>query len=252
MENKIKKATYNFIEAILKKGYQPISIEYFEEGSVIHFYIKEMPDWKFGIWWDLNNNYGKSISGTFFAQSIIDKFKPTYAMLKTDFIFDIEDDELNYSIERILNFIKKHKYLAFYSDACWVDYSYEKQSLVRAFIFYYKYKFLDWWKKVGENWVDKKIINHINKVYIPDLKKEYPEAKAIIVFDKNSNGYKCYPRYEIIAYFEKCPMKCGCYDLGLTDKERNKINKIEKRLRFFNSTHTHSNVLYDCINILEW
>jgi len=63
----------------------------FEPNSVAWFFIKEFPDWKFGIW--LNGEGSYSVFGE--AITLIDKFKPSASSLSKENIFDFNKELFN-------------------------------------------------------------------------------------------------------------------------------------------------------------
>ena len=257
MENKkFEKAAYIFMNQLLKLGYQPEEIYGYGEEAV-EFYIKELPGWTFGIWWKEDEKDENVVTGEFFTQYVIDKFKPSRSTYVAELWYNIIKEDTDdiccgfYDVEKILKFLKENKYLAFYSDLYWViDYNTRKQQPVKAFFEYVSYHFKEWLKEKLHSWLNKKFINRITKFYIPALKEDYPEAKFVGVVDLNESGWTCHPRYELVAYFDKCPEETGTYDLCMLKKEKHwyeKRIKIAEKICF----DFYDDVRYDMITLKE-
>lgn len=90
--------------------------------SNIHFKIKGVPRWKFGLWIDEGaKDEDKMVS--IFAQheSNIDKFKPSRSALCEEYTKDefeniLENDLDLFSVKEMINFIKKHPFIAYYGE----------------------------------------------------------------------------------------------------------------------------------------
>ena len=106
----------------------------FGENSVVHFHIKELPGWLFGIWWEPRTEEIKlkkkdcfkrqkvkgSCVGTIFAQweDEIDKFKPSRSVFKESITYvDGKTDEwFAYNVLDMLLFMLKEPHISYFMD----------------------------------------------------------------------------------------------------------------------------------------
>ena len=195
--------------------------------SVVHFKVKECPGWLFGIWWEIPEK-GNTIKGTFFTQyeKDIDKFKPSYSAYTSDLYFHEDKDISCFDEVKIMNFINKEPYLAWYRDQYLTDFN--------------------------TTWVDKR---KAKRAFERHIEKEANLEKEIKTFDENvlqyvknnivpywnDFGYDCYiwdqgenvsPRYELIGIPKesKLPLDIGTYVwLDDEEKESKKIAKEYSR-----------------------
>lgn len=195
--------------------FTPINIEYgngyfiFDHGEdgVVHFNVKGLRHWKFGMWIntnaeDLKNDNGEDYPAVqFFCRHTLDldKFKPSRSFLKADISLDsIEEDDPweFYEIKEILQMIKKHPLVAFamsWSMNNYCDESYLGFYLKRVYR-ENKYKVKEWWKDARVR------IWHGSKVWFI---KKYKVVDSVELVDGNSDGWKTYPRYEMKIHFKK-------------------------------------------------
>lgn len=134
--------------------------EYYKDGydphRYIEFSIKELPMWRFGIWFldpeqydNKKAGYKYFFKGTLFAQveQFCDKFKPSRSSFVTEFIYNpkhtvefsdgtselVEEDiSSNYEIQKTLVFMLEQPALAFCRDVCFWDYNIEYHTKAEA------------------------------------------------------------------------------------------------------------------------
>ena len=136
-----KNAFNLLLDTLIKNNFHPIVTDCDDEDIKNHysFYIKELPGWLFGIWFDEYKEPGCLLS-LFFAQYEDTAFKttPTRAKMKTILAFNVSEDNPGISLSgkdemlNILNFILKESYLAFYRDIMGTDFNYEYVSRRKA------------------------------------------------------------------------------------------------------------------------
>ena len=112
--------------------------------STAEFGIKEIPGWRFGIWFSPlkdeggEADVGKGVRGTLFWQveEFIDKFKPSASVFTADLLFegDLSDWEIHESDARPLIFTRDEPSLAFCRDVLYWDYNSEYHSKASAFL----------------------------------------------------------------------------------------------------------------------
>ena len=228
-----KSKTNKVLKAIEKQGFHVKNVTHlggyfiFDHGKdmVVHFHIKECKGWLFGIWWDLEDKN----RFTFFTQfeKTIDKFKPsasTYVVEDMTFSKDI-DEEVEFKLKKILNFIKKHKYQAWYHDNCYTSNIWDMVSDSEAWRAYVKFIFKEkkresLLKRVNKRWL--KITNKICKELLPDYE----------IIDENIDGMKCYPRYMVVCKNDGTNGGHFAIDLQseLSKKMFRKTKKFDKQL----------------------
>lgn len=96
INNILKKLKLTITKKVFGSGYFVFS---FEKNSVCWFWLKELPEWKFGLWLGENETY--SIFGE--HTLMIDKFKPSRSYISFNNI-----KEFNYELNLILNKDEKH------------------------------------------------------------------------------------------------------------------------------------------------
>ena len=209
--NWTKKIFFGTLEA---NGFHPIDVEFgngyfiFEHGKdmVVHFHIKELKGWKFGIWWNVDGE--KKFD--FFTQyeRDIDKFKPPASSIKLE-CRELDDWSMK-DVVQICRFIKKHPYRAWAIDQTWKCDIWEWDDLKGCFRVYWK----TWWKD------ETKLIN----------------ARVV---DLNEGGWISYPRYMFTCegqVGEK--LEPGTWEISFEGdlskklfKRIQKYNKLQKRIR---------------------
>ena len=116
--------------------------------STAEFGIKEVPGWKFGIWFSPLKDKGeeaegdkdgdKDVRGTLFWQveEFIDKFKPSASTFTADLCFegDLSDWEIDEFDASPLKFTRDEPSLAFCRDVMYWDYNLEYHSRASAFL----------------------------------------------------------------------------------------------------------------------
>lgn len=195
--------------------------------SVVHFYIKECPGWKFGIWWDTYKEEDEiKIVGDFFAQyeRTIDKFKPSASAISYKIYVNSDCSYISgiYDIVKKLKFIKEEPYLAFCNDYMFWDYDTEYHSRFEAHLEYIKYRYRHSVDKYFTNKFNNDVIKFVNKNIVP----LFNQGKL------NDNGENWSPRYEVIAPFNyntDLVDEPGYYDWF--EKDDIKGQKIIKRFK---------------------
>ena len=116
--------------------------------STAEFGIKEIPGWRFGIWFSPMKDEGeeaeggkdedKGVRGTLFWQveDFIDKFKPSASVFTADLLFegDLSDWRIGEYDARPLIFTRDEPSLAFCRDVMYWDYNAEYHSKASAFL----------------------------------------------------------------------------------------------------------------------
>lgn len=188
---------FNYIK---DNKFTPYDIEYLDgyfifnmgENSVVHFKIKGLYGWKFGIW--LNDE-----DLQFFAQhkDNIDKFKPLRSYFCEEYLINnIKNDWHLYNIKYMLKMIKYHPMISF----CY-DLTTDKYCSYNCILEYIKIKYFNINKKIKEFcsnfftyiWNKPKMF-FINKYKIVNYAK---------LFDKNTEYFKVSPRYTTHIHFNK-------------------------------------------------
>ena len=196
-QTKQKRWTKTILNSLEKAGFHPVDVQYgngyfiFEHGKdmVIHFHIKELKGWKFGIWWNLDGE--KTFD--FFTQyeRDIDKFKPSASALVVEDAC-LEDWRLK-DIVQICKFIKKHPYRAWAIDQTWGRDIWEWDTIEWAFKDYW----LRWWRdsvrypRVHEKMTKRylKLVTSICNICLVDYE----------IIDGNTGGWISSPRFHIVC-----------------------------------------------------
>lgn len=231
-----KAKTAKIFDVLAKDGYHVEDVEFlsgyfifdFDKDSVVHFHVKECKGWKFAIWWKILDEEDNTLGFDFFAQyeRDIDKFKPTASTyVERDVWYDIGiKSSISWSelkITQILNFIKKHPYLAWANDVSYEQSIWECDlNRVKAFVDFYKHK---WWifstKKTHERMVKKylKILTVICDVTLEDY----------TIVDMNKDGFECSPRFEVFCkgMYNHPVEESGWYDIPLGEVLPNEIKR---------------------------
>lgn len=186
-----------------EKGFHPTDVEFgngyfifdYGEDKVVHFHIKELKGWKFGIWWNIKGKMKFDIFTQY--ERDIDKFKPsasTFAEKDCEIKIRSKSEMKYYDLDRFIDmcsFIKKHPFRAWKVDQGYAKNIWEWDECKHAFIEYVR----EWWhESVRQPW----IYSRMNKKYLEivhELADRYLEQPEIV--DNNSDGWACYPRYTI-------------------------------------------------------
>lgn len=228
--DKYKKAWDIFSESITKEKFNIVKVEFLDgyfifgsgTNSVVHFYIEEIPGWKFGIWWNSEKNQKKIIKGSFFAQyeKNIDKFKPSNSVISHEFSINTDEPTTYYFYEIIntLNFMKNEPELAFCRDYnCW-NYNVEYHTREEAKKEFEKYLNYEKNKNYYTQVCDSKIVDWFKNTFEKELKE-----KNILLVDR---GNSIDPRYEIVYHcpkdlYKKLERVNGFYSLEDIFDDRN-------------------------------
>ena len=189
--------------------------------SVVHFYIKETPGWKYGIWWTPVEEKGSTKDNPVYAtnkvhcqiftqyEEEIDKFKPYGSMVQDTFNIYL-DDPHNHNISSVWNFVRDIKfihdepYLAFYREMHWSDFNREYISRAKAKSYFERH----FKQKKLETEINELNDRALLKTIYTILKEDIDEGNCFI----EDRGDCWSPRYEIIM---KNPFEVedGCYGI---------------------------------------
>ena len=205
--------------------------------SVAHFTIKECPDWKFGIWWNIDEER-PIVHGQFFARHSIDldKFKPSRSNYAADFCFTltrgkthvkIADEISLYTVYDILSFIHKYPYVAYYRE-CHTDSpicSYVTKT--RAYWEYLKDK--------REDHRDRRLRTKYNKAVLTFMTKFFSDWPEHFIADYSEDTS---PQFELtVLRSSEFDLDPGCYTIFESEDEETRykegLEKIRKRYKQF-------------------
>lgn len=196
-QTKQRRWTKDILKHLEANGFHPVDVQYgnsyfiFEHGKdmVVHFHIKELKGWKFGIWWNWHGEKLFDFSTQY--ERDIDKFKPEASMLVQKDVY-LEDWYLKDLVE-MCRFIKKHPYRAWALDQSYPRDIWEWGTLHGCFKEYWK----RWWNdsicypRVYERLIKRylKIVELITNTRLVDPK----------IIDHNEDGWVCSPRFHIVC-----------------------------------------------------
>lgn len=210
----------------------------FGDNSVVHFRIKKLPGWKFGMWFSYNPKSKDKILCEWFCQQDlwIDKFKPSRSTIGgeikinvADFIDQLLKNENNFwwygdEILNSLNYMVKYRWLASYRDYTGADFN-ERYVTKRFAKRYMKKAKREEIKRVK---AETKLRDKLSQKVFSSLKKEINNQYSYKIIDKNTDGWICSPRYDIQVFVpvnttkKQCnEIENNCYDL--ITKTQNKI-----------------------------
>ena len=172
--------------------------------STAEFRIKEIPGWKFGIWFsplkdeaegkEADEDGDKDVKGTLFWQveEFIDKFKPSASVFTEDLVFegDLSDWEIDEFDARPLKFTRDEPSLAFCRDVMFWNYNLEYHS--RAFAFLCRIKAL-WREKAYKRRYERLGKRHAERLLKAGM-RDFRASGGII----NDCGPAFSPRYEVV------------------------------------------------------
>jgi len=218
--NKIKNSNLTITNKIFGNGY---FIFTFGVNTVCHFNLKETPLWRYGIW--LDGKYGFQIFGE--HEWLIDKFKPsrTYLSFKNDISRFIKEVKLISKNPKLyfVDSLTDGDAIVDYERIDWGDgeFSYKGYQAIREYNeetkLYDKYRrdesitqevFVN--SKYDE-FMKEKLQEEENqeydRIFAFNFFKELPNLffniKVVGVHDRNNNGWKCSPRYDIKVLVNK-------------------------------------------------
>lgn len=226
---KQRRWTKQIIKHLEANGFHPVDVQYgdsyfiIERGKdmVVHFHVKELKGWKFGIWWDVDGE--KTFN--FFTQyeRDIDKFKPSASALVQEDVA-LEDWKLKDLVE-MCRFIKKHPYRAWALDQSYTHEIWEWGTLNGCFKEYWQ----GWWND-SVSWP--RVHKKMTKRYLK-LVKEIADTFLINpeIIDENTNGWEAYPRFHILCDGVKGEKlrKGKHYDIDLENELNGRLLKKVKR-----------------------
>lgn len=230
----------------------------FGDNKVVHFHVKEIPGWLFGIWWgepkleyDQNKEPQIKVSYEMFAQyeKNIDKFKPVASNICiTDNITFNGEWDLSISLIEKMIFMHNEPELAFCEDWCGWNYEYKYHTRAEAkkeFEAYLKHQNL-------EDTLLPQLDKNVYDVVAENLEELISKGQAII--DEIED---CTPKYDILLdsklFGEN--IETGCYDWELifTKAEIKKIRKAsDKSEKIANKNKLFwSRVFNECVNVVD-
>lgn len=201
--------------------------------SVVHFYIKETPGWKYGIWWSPVEKQESTVENPIYEtdrlachiftqyEEVIDKFKPSASMIVDEFDVYLDKDLTGFAWKFVkdIKFIHDEPYLAFYREMHYSDFNQEYVSRAKAKSYFERY--LTQKKLEAEMIVlnDKALLRTIYTILKDDI-----DAGTCFIHDRGDNWS---PRYEIVMQ-NLFDIKDGCYGLFdlFNDSEATAVKKL--------------------------
>lgn len=243
---KYKKLTEQIFSKLERHGWHVKDAEYgnyymlfeLDIDAVVHFRIKELKHWKFGIWW--SGEYNGKINFNFFTEhdDMVDKFKPSAVAFHEDHIMvNTLEAGIRCYILPLLNFLKKHPYRAWSYAEKWSDSVMQWCEHDGCFKRYWHYQ----WKY---NFLYQKFYNYMCKKYQEILTDigDWNLIGAKIV-DGDKNGAKCSPRFDLLGEFDAIDSSLkGFIQIDLEDKEvplriRKKVSVYKKKWKWLFQHH---------------
>lgn len=218
MTNNRKIANSVFNE-LRNEGLVPVNVQFsngyfiFEKGedAVVHFKIKGVNKWKFGMWIDIND-VDKAVQ--VFAQHIdyIDKFKPSCStfceVVSRETLLGITKKKSNsywayYRIIKMVKHIKNNPRLAFVQEGTYSKYV--PEPLIKLYLKEEKEHCLDRLYENKEHLVKDILAYRQNQLAIKVLlAKKLPVIKSVTLIDRNAIGVcRISPRYEVRFVFNR-------------------------------------------------
>ena len=179
--------------------------------STAEFRIKEIPGWKFGIWFSPlkdeaegkeadgeakgdKDEGNKDVKGTLFWQveEFIDKFKPSRSVFTEDLVFDgdLSDWEIDEYDARPLKFTRDEPSLAFCRDVMFWNYNLEYHSRASAFLCRIK---AEWREKSYKRRYERLGKRHAERLLKAGMRDFRASGGTI-----NDRGPAFSPRYEVV------------------------------------------------------
>ena len=230
-----REATREILSMFDKKGFRVFDLD--SDLAFISFRIKECPHWRFGVWWYVDEEH-PLIKGWFFTQHDYncDKFKPSRSTFVREFHLDTtkgkthlknNDDFYFYYIDKMVGFISKHPYLAWYRDAHWspTECIYSQVSRLGAFV--------DYWKDRFEHFRQAKLSRSYRRKYLRLCNKHLVSLfDDAFMFD---NGDDVSPRFELVVLKSKesglSSYETGWYSIFETKDEWKEFDAKAKKLQ---------------------
>lgn len=209
------------------------------DNSVVHFKIKELPGWLFGVWWDPIDKKSKSITGHWFTQyeKDIDKFKPAASEIKADFSINPNATKEQYSvpweIEKHLTFMLTEPILARGRNLCSFDYNYEYYSRSRVKRIVNKHDRDEKKYQIGKIRAIKRVKRLLTRICIDDF-----ENREFTIVD---HGDHCSPRLEVYVPESHFGLEPGYYGDAFSEENMKRLDKLLTKL----SKKTYWGI-YDC------
>lgn len=210
-------ARYAEAFAALKRGLAKIGMTVVDEevgdgyflfgygtNSTAEFGIKQVPGWKFGIWFsppkgndaETADDGRKDVEGTMFWQvtDFIDKFKPSASVFSADLRFegDLSDWEFGEygDCAQLLRFTRDEPSLAFCRDVLYWDYNREYHSKASAF---FHRIVTEWAMKAGKRRSERLGKRHAERMLVAAMRDFRASVGNIC-----DRGPSVSPRYEVV------------------------------------------------------
>lgn len=214
-----RKIANSIFNELRKEGLTPVNVQFsngyfiFEKGedAVVHFKIKGVNKWKFGMWIDINNT-DKAVQ--VFAQHIdyIDKFKPSCStfceVVSRKTLLGITKKKSNSywaycCIIKMIKHIKNNPRLAFVQEDTYSKYV--PEPLMELYLKERKEYYLDRLYENKEHLVKDILPYRQNQLAIKILlAKKLPVVKSVTLIDRNASGmWRMSPRYEVRVVFNR-------------------------------------------------
>lgn len=224
--NQKKPTTFTVIDVEYLDGYFLFA---YGTNSVVHFHIKELPGWKFGIWFNTDEKYKDEVYAQIFWQyeDYIDKFKPSASSYVFTINFDIKENEIiccpEYEVEKALKFILDEPALAFCKELFYRS-DYEYHSRMSARIKKFKFTFLDKFNK--------KLSDHLQQYILKWSRREVEKLLGfkIYIYTRSPNVT---PRYALYASIKE--------GSGIEDRDNLSFEEIDEK---FNKKYNKINLLF--------
>lgn len=160
--------------------------------SVAHFYVKETPHWKYGIWLSEIDTADDVIRAQIFCQfeAEIDKFKPSASMISHTINVHLKDCSVSCTMFRHeIIYIMEHPALAWYRDVHFVDYNttYVPESVAKRRYELYLKAYTDGYTT---EWLDKEVRGTMTNVCSKcGVDSVYPDKYCGNCGREMTNGY---------------------------------------------------------------
>lgn len=236
-----KKIINRTLRSIMKSGFIPYDVQYgnayfvfyMGEDSVVHFKIRGLHGWKFGMC----VNQG-DMALQFFTQheDYIDKFKPSRSFFCVEYAKKDIKEEMKcdpnvqfFEILEILHHIKKNPIVAYEQNA--TNEAYSQNNYYTSYI---KDKYTFYSRTVKKTYKD--LLPVIQHKYKVALMERYDIVEKVEFRDGNKCGWICHPRYEMIIHFKK-----------IYDDEEQDSREYDLLRRFFKKQlYEYQNITINC------
>lgn len=225
-----KEISEKVFDILKSHGFSPIDIsysntyfvfDYVGDNGIVHFKIKKLKDWEFGMWLNINKDISEDETYPaiqFFCQHKfnVDKFKPSRSFFLAEISstdIQSEDNWWGYQILSILNMIKRHPLISFAMDAHENPYHYSSY-----LGFYLKCKIRSYKEPLKSLYIGM-VLKTIYQIKAFILGK-YKIVDSVKLIDQDSDDWIIDPRFKMCIHFKKISE-----DESIQDNEEEKIVK---------------------------